>query len=448
MATCALHLSEAARAVHGRLHGADRVFTGVGTDTRKVEAGRLFVALKGENFDGHDFVLEAAAKGAVGAVVSRPVKTDIPQIEVADTRIALAELAAHWRAQFSIPVVAVTGSNGKTTVKEMIAAILGQAGPVLATRGNLNNEIGVPLTLLQLDTTHRAAVIEEGASHVGDIAYLTARVRPTVGVVTNAAGAHLKGFGTVEAVARTKGELFEFVTPDGTAVINADDDYCDMWRWLADARRIITFGLDHEADVRGKWDARGPLHIVTSEGSMNAELKLLGRHNAMNALAATAAALAAGADLAAIKAGLEGLRPVAGRLQTKPGINGARLIDDTYNANPASLAAALAVLAEFDGERYLALGDMAELGDEAESLHAAAGQQARELGINCLYAVGEHARFAAEAFGAEGRHFETQASLVERLRVDLHANVTLLVKGSRSSRMENVVNALIIEEKV
>jgi UDP-N-acetylmuramoyl-tripeptide--D-alanyl-D-alanine ligase len=442
MSSCQLQLSEATAAMQGQLQGADRAFAGVSTDTRRVAAGQLFVALQGPNFDGHDFVAEAAARGAVGAVVSRPVAADLPQIQVADTRLALAHLAAHWRGRFSIPVVAVTGSNGKTTVKEMIATILGHQGPVLATQGNLNNEIGVPLTLLQLGSEHCAAVIEEGASHVGDIAYLSQRVQPTVGVVTNAAGAHLQGFGTLEAVARTKGELFEFVTEDGVCVINADDTYCDLWRWLASTRRVMSFGLEQEADVRGKWDAHQALQIATPAGALEVELQLAGRHNAMNALAATAAALAAGAELAAVKAGLESLRPVAGRLQWKPGLNGARLLDDTYNANPASLAAALAVLADCEGERYLALGDMAELGAEADSLHAAAGREARDAGVQRLYTVGSHAAQAAQAFGAQAWHFSAQAPLVECLRRDLHADVTLLVKGSRSAHMERVVAAL------
>jgi UDP-N-acetylmuramoyl-tripeptide--D-alanyl-D-alanine ligase len=442
MSSCQLQLSEATAAMQGQLQGADRAFAGVSTDTRRVAAGQLFVALQGPNFDGHDFVAEAAARGAVGAVVSRPVAADLPQIQVADTRLALAHLAAHWRGRFSIPVVAVTGSNGKTTVKEMIATILGHQGPVLATQGNLNNEIGVPLTLLQLGSEHCAAVIEEGASHVGDIAYLSQRVQPTVGVVTNAAGAHLQGFGTLEAVARTKGELFEFVTEDGVCVINADDTYCDLWRWLAGTRRIITFGLEQEAAVRGKWEPHQALQIITPVGELEVALQLAGRHNAMNALAATAAALAAGAELAAVKAGLESLRPVAGRLQWKPGLNGARLLDDTYNANPASLAAALAVLADCEGERYLALGDMAELGAEADSLHAAAGREARDAGVQRLYTVGSHAAQAAQAFGAQAWHFSAQAPLVECLRRDLHADVTLLVKGSRSAHMERVVAAL------
>jgi UDP-N-acetylmuramoyl-tripeptide--D-alanyl-D-alanine ligase len=443
-------MREAAAAMQGELQGTDWVFTGVSSDSRQVQAGQLFFALQGPHFDGHDFAPQVQAKGAAGMVVTHAVDVDLPQIIVSDTRLALGQLAAVWRARFQGPVIAVTGSNGKTTVKEMLAAILLQAGKVHATRGNLNNEIGVPLTLLDLSLDDGAAVIEEGASHPGDIAYLTQIVRPTVAVVTNASGAHLEGFGSLEAVARTKGEIYEYLAKDGVAVINADDPKAGLWLELAGRQRVSSFGLQNSSDVRGLWQENEPLTIVTPQGEIRVRLHLEGRHNAMNALAATAAALAAGASLDDIKRGLESMLPVAGRLQWKQGMCGVRILDDTYNANPASLAAALDVLAACEGERYLALGDMAELGAQAHAYHQQAGTRARECGVQQLYAVGENTKYAVSAFGERGHHFAAQDALIAQLKHDLHENVVLLVKGSRSAHMEKVVAAVtaVAEEGV
>ena len=342
----------------------------------------------------------------------------------------------------------VTGSNGKTTVKEMLAAILSQQGAVLATQANFNNEVGVPHTLLQITDQHVAAVIEEGASHPGDIAYLTEFVQPAVALVTNAAGAHLEGFGSLDVVAKTKGEIFEGLSATGVAVINADDAYANVWRSQAGDRRVVSFGMAMDADVRGTVQADGGLQIATAAGDIVVRLSLEGRHNAMNALAATAAALAAGASLSEVKKGLESVVPVPGRLQRKPAIKGAQILDDTYNANPASLSVALDVLAECPADRYLALGDMAELGSESAELHEQAGRQARVKGVQRLYAVGEYARYAAVAFGDEGLHFSAQEQLISRLKEDLNERVTLLVKGSRSSHMERVVAALTVANNV
>jgi UDP-N-acetylmuramoyl-tripeptide--D-alanyl-D-alanine ligase len=445
--SAALSLYEAAQAMGGRLQGPDVDFVGVCTDSRTLQAGQLFVALSGPHFNGHDFLSSALEQGAAGAVVSQPMDLVLPQIVVADTQRALLQLAAYWRRRFSIPVVAVTGSNGKTTVKEMLASIFAQAfgsrQQVLATQGNLNNEIGVPLTLLQIQDGHHAAIIEEGASHPGDIAYLTQAVKPDVAIVTNAAGAHLEGFGSLEAVARTKGEIFEYLPPQGTAIINADDGHALLWRSLCEDRRVISFAVANAADVTAQVLKDGRARIVTPMGKMEVTLPLAGRHNLMNALAATAAAVAAGIDLHAIQQGLEGMAPVPGRLQCKPGINGAQIIDDTYNANPASLLAALDVLAACEGERYLALGDMAELGGKADEYHQQAGRQAKNAGVHRLYAVGTRAGLAANAFGEYGRHFPGQAQLIDALRLDLHEEVTLLVKGSRSAHLERVVDALL-----
>lgn len=431
---------------------SDVQFSGVSTDTREVTPGQLFVALSGPHFDAHEFVAQAKQKGAVAAVVARPVDTEIPQIIVSDTQLAYGQLAANWRQQFNIPVVAITGSNGKTTVKEMLAAILSCKGSVLATQANFNNEVGVPRTLLGLRDTHVAAVIEEGASRPGDIAYLTAFVQPTVTLVTNAAGAHLEGFGSLDVVAKTKGEIFENLPAGATAIINVDDAFAGLWKKQAGQHPVTRFSLKGESDaeVRGEMTSDGILKIYTPAGDVQVMLPLEGDHNAMNALAATAAALAAGASIADIKKGLEFMRAVPGRLQRKAGIHGAQIIDDSYNANPASLNAALDVLAKCQGDRYLALGDMGELGEKAVELHQQAGQQARKVGVHRLYAVGENSVHAATSFGDHAQHFAAQDELISCLQEDLHSyshnNVTLLVKGSRSAQMENVVAALTVTE--
>ena len=435
-------LARAADWLDGERRG-EAAFAGVATDSRALEAGNLFVALQGPNHDGHDHVADAAAAGAAAAVVSHPVDVDLPQLVVPDTLTALGELARQWRIACGVPVVGITGSNGKTTVKEMTAAILGQSGPTLATRGNLNNLIGVPLTLLRLTPEHRFAVIEMGANHAGEIARLAAIAGPRVGVVTNAGAAHLEGFGSLEGVARAKGELFQALPAEGIAVINADDAFASLWQGLA-AGRVLTFGLG-DADVTADWegDAAGSrLLLQTPSGDAPVDLATPGRHNVLNALAATATALAAGAELAAVKAGLEAVRPVAGRLATRRGRHGARLLDDSYNANPGSLQAGLDVLASCAGRRLLALGDMAELGGDERAEHVHAGEAARTAGVEGLFATGELSRLAAEAFGAGGRHFAGVDQLIAALEPELAPEVTLLVKGSRSARMERVVEAL------
>ena len=381
----------------------------------------------------------------MAALVERPLAIDMPQLVVADTRLALGQLAAAWRRQLQTPLVAVTGSNGKTTVKEMCAAILSRAGSTLATRGNLNNDIGVPLTLLRLSQEHRFGVIEMGANHAGEIAYLTQLAAPQVAIITNAAPAHLEGFGSVEGVARAKGEIFSGLSDNGVAVINADDDYAGLWRELSSGSRTLCFGLAKPADVgaRGLGDVHGSeLEVLTPLGSFHLNLPLAGRHNIMNALAAITAALALNIDFSDIAAGLESLSVVKGRLTMRAGLNGATILDDSYNANPASLHAGLEVLASCRGVRLLALGDMGELGDNAEALHRQAGNDARAMGIDGLYATGRLSRRASEAFGENGHFYEQQQQLVEALLPQLNKEVTVLVKGSRSSRMERVVEAL------
>ena len=444
-----MRLSEAARVLHGTLSGADVEFTGVSTDSRAVEPGQLFVALRGERFDAHEFVAEAQANGAVAAMVSRDCAGDLPLLRVADTRQGLGRIAEAWRQRYQIPVVAVTGSNGKTTVKEMISAALAQTGPVLSTRGNLNNDIGVPLTLARLRPEHRFAVIEMGANHPGEIAYLTDLTHPQVAVVNNAGPAHLEGFGSLEGVAKAKGELFAGLNASGTAVINADDVFADTWYRLARHAQIVRFGLGPEADVTADWqpqDSGSRVLVHTPVGSAELLLPLPGRHNVLNALAAIAAALACEVSLASVCEGLESLQPVAGRLQMRVGAGGLQVLDDTYNANPGSLGSALAVLAGQAGGKWLVLGDMLELGAEGEVLHRQAGRLARGAGVDGLYALGTLARHAADEFGDGGQHFDDWQDLVRAVRRDGRAPGTVLVKGSRGMHLERVVEALVDEQ--
>jgi len=440
----AMQLSEAAQVLAGSRTGADVPFLGVSTDTRQLQPGALFFALQGPNFDGHGFIEAARERGAVAAAVARPCQSALPQIEVADTRLALGSLSAHWRQQFSLPVIAITGSNGKTTVRAMTAAVLSRCGRTLATQGNLNNDIGLPLTLARLGLDDRFAVLEMGANHPGEIAYLAGIALPTIAVVTNAGPAHLEGFGDLQGVARAKGELFARLDAGGVAVINADDAFAPLWRELAGHCRVMEFGLQG-AEITADWqgDTTGSdLHLHTPAGSVALRLSLPGRHNVMNALAACAVALAAGADLEAVRQGLESLTPVAGRFNILSLPGGVTLIDDTYNANPESLQVALDVLALADGDTWLVLGDMGELGAGAAALHAAAGRMAREAGVTRLYGLGELAQTAVTAFAGPGGAFTTMDELLATLRKEVSGPLHILVKGSRRMRMERVVAAL------
>jgi UDP-N-acetylmuramoyl-tripeptide--D-alanyl-D-alanine ligase len=434
-------LSEIVRRVGGQLKGPDAMAEGVSTDTRALRQGQLFVALTGPRHDGHAFVNDAMP--AAGVMVARRLSTRLGQVVVDDTLLALGRLGRAWRGQLPVTVIALTGSNGKTTVKEMLAAIARESAATLATRGNLNNDIGVPLTLLELAADHRYAVVEMGANHAGEIACLTGLARPDVALITNAAPAHLEGFGSVEGVARAKGEIFQGLGGEGVAVINADDAFADYWRSLNEHRRVITFGLDRPADVSGAWTAPGELVIRLPGGERRLPLAFAGRHNALNALAAAAGALAAGIPEEAILRGLGRVQPVSGRLTPRPGLAGSLLLDDSYNANPASTLAALEVLAARAGERCLVLGDMGELGGDAHALHAQVGRRARELGIERLFATGLLSIHAAEAFGGAAEHFSDCDALIDALRPLLHPDMTVLVKGSRSQRMERVVQALL-----
>ncbi len=455
-------LGEFALACGGRLGGADRPYTGVSTDTRTLKSGELFVALRGPRFNGHEFLGRAQAAGAAGAVVDSEQTSEqtsaLAQIKVEDTQMALERAAARWRAQFAIPVIGVAGANGKTTVKEMIAAILAQAGPCLATLGNLNNHIGVPLTLFRLEPAHRFAVVEMGANRAGEVAALVSLAHPTIGLITNAGAEHLEGFGSLEGAARAEGEMVEGLDASGVAIINADDTFAALWRGATQAR-VVSFGLREQADftardlrteiAAGEFLTRFTLHCA--HGRADIELRLAGRHNVANALAAAAAASAAGASLAHVKAGLATMRPVPGRLQLKRARSGAWLIDDSYNANPSSVRAGIEVLAELEGRKWLVLGDMAELGDFACASHVEIGAFARERGIERLLATGELAQLAVESFGAGAEWYPDPEALGRALdralaqvaATAVTAETRVLIKGSHVNRLERVVAALL-----
>jgi len=442
-----MDLAEAARALGGMLDGPNVRFGGVTTDSRAVSAGDLFVALRGERFDGHGYVDEAVRRGAVAAITSRRVEAALPlsQVVVPDTRRALGGLAAHWRGRFAIPIVALTGSNGKTTVKEMLSAILaahcGARDAVLATSGNLNNDIGMPLTLLALRARHRFAVIEMGMNHEGEIEYLTGIAKPTVALVNNAQRAHIGILGDLEAIARAKGEIYAGLAKDGFAIVNADDPFAPYWRGLNAGRAVITFGFADDADVRAT-SAGGEWRLRTPAGSFTTVLRVAGEHNVRNALAACAAAHALGVPLDAMRSALAAFAGVPGRLQRRAGPHASVVIDDTYNANPESMKAALDVLAADAGRRIFVMRDMGERGRESLAMHAEVGDYAKRRGIDALLALGEQSRNAVTAFGEGARHFADAASLVQAATAEARPGTTILVKGSRFMQMERVADAL------
>ncbi len=446
-------LSQVAQAVQGRLVGADLNLEGVSTDTRAIAKGSLFVALAGERFDAHDFLAQAAAGGAAAVLISDESKlpAGLPAIVVADTRLALGLLAAAWRAQFTLPVIAVTGSNGKTTTKEMIAAILKAAfgAAVLSTRGNLNNDIGLPLTLLGLRASHHAAVIEMGMNHPGEIAYLARIGAPTVAMVTNAQRAHLEGMGDLDEVAREKGAIFGGLHAGGIAVINADDAYASAWRGMVDGHPVRSFAIDNTADVVASVRQHGletELELQAPEGTTTVKLRIPGRHNARNAVAAAAACLAAGIPLSAVSEGLASFAGVKGRLQRRAGKQGAEILDDTYNANPDSVRAGIDVLASTIGRKLLVLGDMGEIGEASGQYHDEIGGYAKSQGIDRLFALGDASQLAVRNFGEGAKHFCTIEKLIAAVDKELGPDTTVLVKGSRFMKMERVADALAAEE--
>ena len=445
-----MSLREAAAAIGARLIGEDVRLDSVSTDSRSLQRGALFVALRGERFDGSRFIGAAKERGAAAAIVEEPDASqgDLPFLVVENSRFALGRLAAHWRGHFDIPLVAVTGSNGKTTVKEMIAAILREhfgEMHALATEGNLNNDIGLPLTLLKLRRNHRAAVVELGVNHPGETATLAAIASPTVALINNAQREHQEFMKGVAEVAREHGTVFAAMKPDGTGVINADDEFSGYWRELLAGRRVRDFGLDKPAQVGGRHRFThfgSEIELRAPEGATKVELHVDGRHSVLNAFAAAACALAAGASLEAVARGLAAFRPVGGRMQRRTARSGGRLIDDSYNANPDSVRAAIDVLAAERGAKVLLLGDMAEVGERGVEFHQEIGRYARERGIDRLYAAGALSRACVAAFGDGGRHFATVEDLINAAQGELRPQTTMLVKGSRFMRMERVVAAL------
>ncbi len=425
-------------------------FSRVHTDTRSIQPGDLFVALKGENFDAHDFLSQARDKGAVAAIAQHGlIDASLPGLQVADSKQALGDLAAGWRAKFGLPLIAVTGSNGKTTVTQMIAAIL-QAWKkqnAFATIGNLNNDIGLPLTLLRLQASHEVGVVELGMNHPGEIAYLSKISLPTVALINNAQREHLEFMSTVEAVALENGSVLQHLGADGAAVFPADDAYTGLWRKLAGARRVWTFALDGEADVTAsaKWTGEcWQVSAHTVAGEIEFDLHIAGIHNVKNALAAVACALAVDVPLSFIASGLSAFSPVKGRsrvMQLELAGRPLTVVDDSYNANPDSMHAAIDVLAALPGPRLLVMGDMAEVGAEGPQFHAEAGRYAKAQQIERLYTLGDQSKEAAAAFG-EARHFQTMSQLTTAVLAELPQVKCLLVKGSRSMRMEQVVQAL------
>jgi UDP-N-acetylmuramoyl-tripeptide--D-alanyl-D-alanine ligase len=446
-----LDLATAAKATGGKLLGASAAFERVTTDSRDVRPGDLFIGLRGDRFDGDAFADQALASGAAAVMVSdasRVAASAANVIVVPDTRLALGQLAAFWRARFEIPLVAITGSNGKTTVKDLLASILRMAASepeVLATVGNLNNDIGVPLTLLGLRKHHRYAVVEMGMNHRGEISYLSRLAAPTVALINNAGTAHIGELGTVEEIARAKGEIFEGLGRSSTAIINGDDAFADYWRGLARGRRIVDFGLDRKTTVSARYElaeAGSLLTVRTSEEQFVVVLNVPGLHNVKNALAASTAAWTLGVPIEAIAAGISAYRGTKGRLQVRRHPSGATIIDDTYNANPESMKAAITVLAAYPGKRILVIGDMGELGENAESMHAGIGEFAKRAGIDMLFAMGSNSAVAARSFGEHGRHFDGIDELASKVASILDARTTVLVKGSRFMRMERVIGSL------
>ena len=441
-----MSLSELAASIGARRTGLDAMIAGVCIDSRLLAPGNLFVGLPGERVDGHDFVADVAARGAVAAVVERELAADLPQLVVDHSERALGEIARVWRARCRAKVIGITGSNGKTTLKTLTHAILVHAGRCQVNAGNLNNEIGLPLSLCALDPDSEFSVCEMGAGKPGDIAYLARIARPGIAVVNNIGPAHLERLGSTRGVAETKGAIYSALPSDGVAVINAEDPFANYFREIAGKRAQVSFALNRRADVHGQIlgsdGATQRLVIDAGPGSITINLPLPGYHNAMNALAATALALAAGATLEHVRAGLETATAISGRLVRKLLPIGAVLIDDSYNANPASMHAAIDILRAQPAPRWLVIGDMKELGPDAPALHHGVGTYARERGIDALYAVGDLSREACAGFGSRARHFATQVELIAALRTELVAGVTVLTKGSRSSAMDRVVHAL------
>ncbi len=450
-----LTLHEINQLVKGELYSADRVISNVSIDTRALADKALYVAIKGERFDGHDFIEQAESSGAAALLLSQKVASKLPQIVVKEPRIALAEIAGAIRDKSQVKLCAITGSNGKTTIKEMVSAILAVKSSVLSTLGNFNNDIGVPLTLLRLKQEHEFAVIEMGANHADEIAYSSHYAKPDVVIISNAAAVHIEGFGCIDGVASAKAEIIESLDEGGIAILNADDDYFNLWRAIAGRRTCLSFGLNDIADVRaenisntiknGQFISTFDLKVNQQSTSIN--LALAGEHNVINALAASAACIAFGIGIEQIKQGLEKLNAVKGRLQLSVSPEGYQVINDSYNANPASLQAALDAMQGSEKECWVALGEFGELGTESKQVHTEMGLTIKQAGVTRLFATGELTKFTVEAFGDAASHYAKQEDLITAVQKEINSDVMLLVKGSRSQKMEVVVDGLIDKVK-
>lgn len=425
----------------GMLKGNDNTFSGVSIDSRTTLEGELFVAIVGPNFDGHDFVQNAVDRGATAIVVENFVEVSVPQIKVRNCLAFLSDLAAIWRNQVNIPIIGITGSNGKTTVKEMTAAILSTKNQGLKTAGNFNNEIGVPLTLLKLRSSHKWAVIEMGASHSGEIDILAKIVRPTISLVNNVALAHIAGFDSIDDIAKTKGDIFRSLDADGTAVMPHNSKYLDNWVYQANTNNILTFGNTDQADVWFEALSADLMSLHLNNEQTLVSLQLIGIHNQLNAVAAATLASVIGFELPQIKQGLESIVPVTGRLEVKQHSSGGKVIDDTYNANPSSAKVAIDYLAALDCKTIFVLGDMGELGDASFSEHSKVGKYAKEAKISNLCTIGDASLHASETF--KGKHFTSQESLVSWLSSVLDENTVVLIKGSRFMKMNEIVDMLV-----
>jgi len=447
-----LRFDDLADALNATLTGADVEFSGVSTDTRQLQSGDVFLALKGPNFDGHDYVLDAIAAGAVGALVSRVIE-GVDCLLVHDTRIALGQMAAFWRQKMDPSVVGITGSNGKTTVKEMVAIIASQALSTLATEGNLNNDIGLPLTLLRIQN-ESLAVVEMGANHGGEIAYLTNIAQPDIALLNNAGRAHLEGFGSLQAVAEAKAEILQGLKDKGVFIFHHDSPWAELWRQLAGNHSIISFGLSSDADVCSLGDAcvvmtdtgfLTQFEVLSHQDSWQVQIPLMGQHNRLNALAAIAVTLQLGVSIEQIQQGLAQLKPVKGRLQLHQ-TSRANVIDDSYNANPDSVMAAIEVLKGLSGRRFLVLGGLAEMGEQGNVMYQEIGRAAQIVGIEHLYVMSA-AQSVLTTFSGDGQAFSTQQALLDTLQLTLKDGDQVLIKGSRSAAMEHIVKALIAEDR-
>jgi len=445
-----MQLSAVAELLKGELFGDDASFNTVTINTRAMHDGDLYVAIKGLNFDGVDFVEAAGVNGAAGAIVEKLTETALPQVLVKDAKVALGQLAQLNRRQSGAAVVGITGSQGKTTVKEMLGQILTLAADTLVTKGNLNNEIGVPLTLLEIENTHGYGVIEMGANHAGEIGYCVKLVEPNIAVITNAARVHIEGFKSLEGVAKAKGEIIDGVPISGTVVLNADDQYFEKWKKRAGQRKVVCFSLrrlDVEyfaTEIRTSPSAKVNFKLKAKKENRQVKLQLLGKHNVNNAIAAAAVAMEVGATFDQVITGLSKVKPVKGRLCPRRGINQGSLIDDSYNASPGSFQAAIDVLAEFEGTKILVMGDMAELGDESVTAHEELGKYASNAGIDQLLGVGEYTAHSAVSFGAGASHYDSKNELIEKCISAMSSDTTVLIKGSRSAGMNEVVEALTV----